>query len=151
MTKQTQFIQETDLIRHTLTQPGIEVEIWNYGGIINDIRVADRDGRIESVVLGFDTLKEYRERSPYFGAIVGRVAGRIGQRKWKSKEPSIHWQQMMAPIICTEASKDLIKHFLKSSKPQRTGFTSGCSVRTERKGTPGTLRSMPSISWTVSN
>ena len=79
MTKQTQFIQETDLIRHTLTQPGIEVEIWNYGGIINDIRVADRDGRIESVVLGFDTLKEYRDHSPYFGAIVGRVAGRIGQ------------------------------------------------------------------------
>ncbi|ACB59864.1 Aldose 1-epimerase [Exiguobacterium sibiricum 255-15] len=79
MTKQTALIRETDLIRHTLTQPGIEVEIWNYGGIINDIRVADRDGRIESVVLGFDTLKEYRDHSPYFGAIVGRVAGRIGQ------------------------------------------------------------------------
>ncbi|MCK2158417.1 aldose epimerase family protein [Exiguobacterium sp. 17-1] len=81
MTEQTQLIQETDLIRHTLTQPGIEVEIWNYGGIINDIRVADRDGRIESVVLGFDTLKEYQDHSPYFGAIVGRVAGRIGQAR----------------------------------------------------------------------
>lgn len=79
MTKQTALIPETDLIRHTLTQPGIEVEIWNYGGIINDIRVADRNGRIESVVLGFDTVKEYQDHSPYFGAIVGRVAGRIGQ------------------------------------------------------------------------
>lgn len=81
MSEHTKSLPEIDFVRHTLTQPGIEVEIWNYGGIINDIRVADRDGVMESVVLGLETVQEYQNHSPYFGAIVGRVAGRIGQAR----------------------------------------------------------------------
>ncbi len=38
----------------------------------------DSEGKIESVVLGFDSIEEYQKYSPYFGAVVGRVAGRIG-------------------------------------------------------------------------
>ncbi|RSK26183.1 galactose mutarotase [Bacillus sp. HMF5848] len=56
---------------------GMEVELLNYGGIITKIIVPDREGKLENVVLGFDTIDEYFQRSPYFGAIVGRVAGRI--------------------------------------------------------------------------
>ena len=37
-----------------------------------------RDGRSTDVVLGFDTLEEYVADSPFFGATVGRCAGRIG-------------------------------------------------------------------------
>lgn len=56
---------------------GMKVSFINYGCIITDIIVPDREGILENVVLGFDTLEEYIEHSPYFGAIVGRVAGRI--------------------------------------------------------------------------
>ncbi|WP_373953198.1 aldose epimerase family protein [Exiguobacterium acetylicum] len=74
---------EKELIRHTLRQEGIEVTLWNYGGIIQDIRTTDRDGHLESVVLGLETVKDYQQHSPYFGAIVGRVAGRIGQARFE--------------------------------------------------------------------
>ncbi|WP_410502410.1 aldose epimerase family protein [Exiguobacterium acetylicum] len=74
---------EKELIRHTLRQDGIEVTLWNYGGIIQDIRTTDRDGHLESVVLGLETVKDYQQHSPYFGAIVGRVAGRIGQARFE--------------------------------------------------------------------
>jgi len=74
---------EKNLIRHTLRQEGIEVTLWNYGGIIQDIRTTDRDGHLESVVLGLETVKDYQQHSPYFGAIVGRVAGRIGQARFE--------------------------------------------------------------------
>ncbi len=55
----------------------MEVACIDYGCIITNILAPDRNGNYESVVLGFDSLKEYQEHSPYFGAICGRVAGRI--------------------------------------------------------------------------
>jgi aldose 1-epimerase len=62
----------------TLTNArGIEVRAITYGGIVTAVRTPDRAGRMDDVVLGFDDLQGYLERSPYFGAIVGRYANRI--------------------------------------------------------------------------
>jgi len=63
---------------HTLANDsGASVEILTYGGIVRSLRVPDREGRIDDVVLGFDRLEEYLAGHPYFGAIVGRIAGRV--------------------------------------------------------------------------
>lgn len=53
------------------------VSVLNYGGIIRSWMVPERDGQQSNIVLGFDTIEEYVEHSPYFGAIIGRHAGRI--------------------------------------------------------------------------
>ena len=56
---------------------GVKVAITNYGGIITQIHVPDRNGNIEDIVLGFDNLQGYLSNHPYFGAIVGRYGNRI--------------------------------------------------------------------------
>lgn len=56
---------------------GLQAGILDYGGIIRALEVPDRDGRTADVVQGFDALEGYLNRHPYFGAIVGRYAGRI--------------------------------------------------------------------------
>ncbi|MEQ2525097.1 galactose mutarotase [Robertmurraya yapensis] len=56
---------------------GMTVKFINYGCIITDIMVPDREGKLENVVLGYDTIEEYLNERAYFGAIIGRVAGRI--------------------------------------------------------------------------
>jgi len=56
---------------------GMSLGVLTYGGIVTSLTVPDRDGRTADVVLGFDSLPPYLERHPYFGAITGRVAGRI--------------------------------------------------------------------------
>lgn len=61
---------------------GMEVTVINYGCIITKILVPDRNDTFENVVLGFDTLKEYLQHSPYFGAIIGRHAGRIANSEF---------------------------------------------------------------------
>lgn len=67
-----------EVTKYTLyNDHGYRVSILNYGGIITDIMVPDKNGQVESVVLGFDTIGEYEEKSPYFGCLVGRIAGRI--------------------------------------------------------------------------
>jgi aldose 1-epimerase len=64
----------------TLTnRNGVEARIATYGGRVVSIRVPDRKGSMGEVVLGFDSVREYlRNPSPFFGALVGRYANRIG-------------------------------------------------------------------------
>ncbi len=67
----------------TLTNArGHEVKITNYGGTITAVNVPDRDGKLGDVVLGMDSLKDYEERSPFFGCITGRYANRIAKGKF---------------------------------------------------------------------
>jgi aldose 1-epimerase len=56
---------------------GVQLSVLNYGGIVRSLKVPDRKGILEDVVLGFDTMEDYIDKSPYFGAIVGRYANRI--------------------------------------------------------------------------
>ena len=61
---------------------GSQVQITNYGGIVTAIRVPDKNGVRGDVVLGFDTLQGYIDKSPYFGALVGRYANRIAKGRF---------------------------------------------------------------------
>jgi len=61
----------------TLKNKYLEIEILSYGGIIKSILAPDRFGKMENIVLGMDNIRDYEDRSPHFGALIGRVAGRI--------------------------------------------------------------------------
>lgn len=61
---------------------GMEVKCISYGGILTSIKVPDRGGRFANVALGFDSLAKYEAEHPYFGAIAGRYANRIGGGKF---------------------------------------------------------------------
>jgi aldose 1-epimerase len=64
---------------YTLTNSqGMEVRAMTYGGIIVSLRVPDKTGKFDDVVLGHDSLDGYLVNPPYFGVIVGRYANRIG-------------------------------------------------------------------------
>lgn len=62
---------------------GMEVSITNYGGIVTSIKVPDKDGNIENVVLGFDNFEKYKAGHPFFGAIAGRYANRIAKGRFE--------------------------------------------------------------------
>ncbi|MEH7116768.1 aldose epimerase family protein [Neobacillus vireti] len=69
---------EMDVIEYTLSNDsGMTVSCLNFGCVITKILVPDRNGIVENVVLGFETFADYPKSSPYFGAVCGRVAGRI--------------------------------------------------------------------------
>jgi aldose 1-epimerase len=61
---------------------GTTAHVITYGAIITSLRVADRAGRFDDVVLGFDSLAGYLGDSPYFGAIVGRYVNRIAKGRF---------------------------------------------------------------------
>lgn len=57
----------------------VQVKVCSYGLIITEVHVPDRSGKLGNVVLGFETLERYLKGHPFFGAIAGRVANRIGK------------------------------------------------------------------------
>lgn len=62
----------------TLTgRGGLVLRAITYGGAVTGLLAPDRNGRMDDVVLGYDSLEGYLAGKFYFGAITGRVAGRI--------------------------------------------------------------------------
>jgi aldose 1-epimerase len=73
--------QNVDLI--TLrNQNGIEMTVLTYGGVIATLRTPDRTGAADDIVLGFDNLRSYVDKSPYFGCIIGRYGNRIARGRF---------------------------------------------------------------------
>jgi aldose 1-epimerase len=67
----------------TLTNPnGVEIRTIPYAAIIVSVRVPDRTGTFDDVVLGFDTLDRYLGDNPHFGAVVGRYGNRIARGRF---------------------------------------------------------------------
>jgi len=61
---------------------GLKIEITNFGGKVISIYVPDKNGGFADVALGFDKPEDYILGNPYFGALVGRYANRIGGGKF---------------------------------------------------------------------
>jgi aldose 1-epimerase len=53
------------------------VSVMSYGATIVSLKMPDRRGTLDDIVLGYDQFEPYLTRSPYFGAVVGRYANRI--------------------------------------------------------------------------
>jgi len=77
-------IGPTIITKYTLTNgSGMQVGILNYGGTITDIVVPDRNGSKGNVVLSFDSLQGYLQKTnPYFGSLIGRYGNRIAKGKF---------------------------------------------------------------------
>jgi len=72
---------------YTLKDEKIEVQIMTYGGFVLSVKVPDRTGKVEDVVLGFDAPSGYYENNhstsaAFLGPIVGRYANRIAHGKF---------------------------------------------------------------------
>lgn len=64
---------------YTLTNHnGTVVTISNYGGTVTSFIVKDKHDSSSSIIVGFDSLSQYLQQPPYFGALIGRYGNRIG-------------------------------------------------------------------------
>jgi aldose 1-epimerase len=62
----------------TLTnRHGLIARLTEYGALLMELHVPDLYGRLDDVVLGFDTPERYAKGNPFFGCTAGRVANRI--------------------------------------------------------------------------
>jgi len=61
---------------------GMEVSVMTWGATLVSVKVPDRAGHFDDVVLGFDDAEGYIKHTAFFGAIVGRYGNRIGKSRF---------------------------------------------------------------------
>ena len=61
---------------------GIEAKLTNYGATLVSLKVPDRNGKFDDIVLGYDDVNGYANGKSYFGATVGRYGNRIANAKF---------------------------------------------------------------------
>ena len=61
---------------------GMEVEVLTWGGIIKSIKVPDRKGLVENILLEYKDVETYLTNPGYVNALIGRTAGRIHKGKF---------------------------------------------------------------------
>lgn len=72
-----------EIIKYTVdSEKGLKVSILNLGATITEIKTLDKFGKMENVVLSYEDENNYIENPSYYGATVGRTAGRIDKGKF---------------------------------------------------------------------
>jgi aldose 1-epimerase len=67
---------------------------------ITSLKVPNKNGKFENVVLGHDTMEGYlRADNPFFGALIGRYGNRIANGKFTLNGEEYTLATMMVQII----------------------------------------------------
>ena len=76
--------QEGDVVTaYTLVNAnGVSAKILDFGGVLYEMNVPDRDGNLANVSCNYPTVPEYQTVRPYFGSLIGRYGNRIANGKF---------------------------------------------------------------------
>lgn len=68
---------------YELKKGDFSIKITNYGATVLSVILPDKNGKLDDVVLGYNSIDDYKNDTTYFGGLIGRVANRIGGAKFK--------------------------------------------------------------------
>jgi aldose 1-epimerase len=129
---------------------GIEVGVMAYGATIVSLRTSDRAGRLDDIVLGYDTLDAYLTKSRYFGSIVGRYGNRIAGGRFTLDGAAIQLATNNGVNHLHGGNKGFDKVVWKGEPFDRNGGVGVTFTYTSpdgEEGYPGTLKA--SITYTL--
>jgi aldose 1-epimerase len=116
--------------------------------------VADRDGQLDDVVLGYPTLDGYLEASPYFGSIVGRYGNRIAGGRFTLDGKTYRLATNDGPNHLHGGLRGFDK-VVWDAEPSETDSTATVALTytspAGEEGYPGTLRARVAYTLTASS
>ncbi len=69
---------------------GASATVMTYGGRLLSLKMPDRNGNVEEVILGFDTLASYEKDTSGQGALIGRYGNRIARAQFTLDGTTYH-------------------------------------------------------------
>jgi len=118
---------------------GAEAKIMTYGGIVQSLVMPDRNGRMDDIVLGYDSLAGYVKETPYFGALIGRYGNRIGGAKFTLDGKSYTLAANNGPNSLHGGLKGFDKVVWKVVKATGSTLELQYTSKDGEEGFPGTL------------
>ncbi len=130
--------QAVDL--YTLTNKnGMEATIITYGGIVVTLKTPDRNGKLDDIVLGCDTIDGYLKDTAHLGALIGRYGNRIGKASFTLDGVLYKLPANDGPNTLHGGPKgfDRVAWQVKDAQPQRLELT--YLAKDGEEGFPGNL------------
>ena len=121
---------ETAVELFELTNGRLTASIAPYGGVITRLLAPDRDGRAETIVLGYPTLSDYVQHSSYVGALIGRYANRLPGRS--ACLLRITWQPTMGYHLPGETADSTVGVWTRYNRAPMTGWYHASRQRTAK-------------------
>ncbi len=125
---------------HLAEAGGLSARVITLGGIITHLFVPDRHNQLDDVVLGFDRLSSYVEPHPFFGAMAGRVAGRISGGRFEIDGRAYQLERNDPPNHLHGGSRGFDKQVWNAAPVRRTDgavlLASSASAPTARPAIP---------------
>ena len=120
---------------------GAYVTVLNYGAIVKDIAVPDKDGHITDVVLGYDTLDKYETNPNFFGACIGRSGNRIANSTFTIDGREYHLTENEGHNNLHSGPDGFEKRIWKAVPQERNGCVSFSLVSPDGdQGFPGNFK-----------
>jgi aldose 1-epimerase len=137
---------------YRLQSESIEAEFIAYGATLVSLRVPDRAGRREDVVLGFNELDGYvqnnRSRAPnFFGSTIGRYANRIAQGRFTLEGKEYALRQNNGPH-CLHGGPGGFYNVVWHAEQIENGIVFHYVSKDGEEGFPGTLNT--TVRFTIS-
>ena len=135
---------EPKLASYTLKNAaGMTAKFTNYGTILTELHVPDRDGKFGDVVLGFERAEDYLKGHPFFGAVAGRVANRIGNASFTLDGKEYPLAKNNGPHTLHGGKKGFDKHVWDATQgdgPEGAWISFTRTSPDGEEGFPGTLK-----------
>jgi aldose 1-epimerase len=130
---------------------GLIAKVTDYGTIITELHVPDRNGKLKDVVLGFDNLEQYLKGHPYFGCTVGRVANRIANGRFTLDGKEYRLAVNNGPNHLHGGLKGFDKVVWKTETPGGAAVKFSYTSPDGEEGYPGEVQTTVTIALTDEN
>src|SRR5438876_2119801 len=133
---------------------GMALRVTDYGGIILTHLVPDKNGRLDDVVLGYDSLTGYLRSSPYFGALIGRYGNRIAHGRFTLDGKTYTLATNNGPNHLHGGLRGFDKvvwDVAPFEHPDSVGLVLRYTSPNDEEGYPGTLRTTVTYTLTSAN
>jgi aldose 1-epimerase len=132
---------------------GLVLEVITLGGIVTRLLAPGQDGALGDVVLGFNDLASYVAGHPYFGAVTGRVAGRIANAAFTLDGSTYHLARNDPPNHLHGGAEGFDKRIWRASPVHRADSAPSLRLAYQspdgEEGYPGTVN--VAVTYTVTN
>ncbi|KAF6168460.1 hypothetical protein GIB67_005012 [Kingdonia uniflora] len=106
---------------YEISKGNFSLKVTNLGATILSVILPDKQGKLADVVLGHESLDTYKNNTPYFGALVGRVANRIGGAKFTLNGTTYKLDANEGKNILHGGHKGFNRKFWKVRKHKKEG------------------------------
>ena len=130
---------------------GMVAKVTNYGTILTELHVPDREGKLADVALGFDNLEQYVKGHPFFGCTTGRVANRIANARFTLDGQTYSLAANNGPHCLHGGLKGLDKKVWQAAPQAGSAVVFSCTSPDGEEGFPGTLRTAVTFALTEAN